>query len=136
MEIPDNVGKYLYCPNCVPDYLNGFLDRPPVITDGYGCHHCGIGWDSRDRDKAIQTVANLVHTYLDHLADWLAIFLANEGALAIVKAQKMAEEWATKYSDPRASDNLKHIVVLALYARYCKWESEAWPICQAEARRD
>lgn len=131
--IPDTVGRHLFCPNCVPDYLNGFLDRPPVITPGYGCHRCGIGWDERDQEEAIRTVASMAHQYMDHVADWMAIFLANKGPVAIVNAKKLADDWATRYRDPRASQNMNHIVVLALYARYCQWQSEAWQLCQLEA---
>lgn len=123
----------IYCPNCVPDYLNGYIDHPPVVLDGHGCSKCGLGWDRRDRQQAIDMVANMRNRHLDHVADWLAMFLADAGPQAIVNARELALKWSS-LKDDRAGDNLKHIVALACMARYCVLHDKGWQMCQDELK--
>jgi len=112
----------LYCPNCVPDFVNKFIAKPPVLVMMSNTWRkcsvsCGLSYDTDERDKAIRGWAH--HNGSDHIADWLAVYIAEQGAEAIEKTRQLAKVWRQR--DYEKASRLMHTACLAYLALHCEW---------------
>ena len=113
-----------YCPNCVPDYLNGFIPKSPELTNlpYRDCKHCGLSYPVGEREKAMRMW--LERNGEDHLSDYLAVYIAEQGQAGIIKALELAASWQRKEGFTKRVQSMIHTAGLAWMARYCEWPKE------------